>query len=268
MKKHLFGFAVLGFSAFCLACTLPAQQQEEFQKSLPPSSKGSFKLSNVNGGVAISTWKQNQVEIKAVKKTRKSADNLDKVKIEVHESADSVYVETVYPQHDNTGVSVEYTVQVPEGVRLEEASTVNGRVSLTGPFSTATATTVNGEVRIENASGELKFETTNGNVEAVNVAGRVSAETTNGSIEIELSGLKEDLRAQTTNGSITVKWGPEAEVNGYLEAETTNGGIEVGFPITLQGLTKSKHHLRGQIGTGGPRLSLETVNGSIHLTKS
>jgi DUF4097 and DUF4098 domain-containing protein YvlB len=267
MKKHLFGLAVLIFSAFCLACVLPAQQQEEFQKTVPLSSKASFKLSNVNGSVAISTWKQDQVEIKAVKKTRKSADNLKKVKIEVHESADSVYVETIYPQHDNTGVSVDYTVQVPEGVRVEEAGTVNGSVSLTGPFSTATATTTNGKVRVENASGDLKFETTNGSIEAVNVSGNVNAETTNGSIEIELTALKEDLRAQTTNGSITVKWSAGAEVNADLEAETTNGSITVDFPITLQGLTKSKHHLRGQVGAGGPQISLETVNGSIHLIK-
>jgi DUF4097 and DUF4098 domain-containing protein YvlB len=267
MKKLFFVTIALAFTTFSLACILTAQQQEEFQKTLPLSSKGSFKLTNVNGDVAISTWKQDQVEIKAVKKTRKSADNLEKVKIEVHESADAVSVETVYPHHDDTGVSVDYTVQVPEGVRVEEASSVNGRVSLTGPFSTAAATTVNGKVRVENASGDLRFETTNGNVEAVNVSGRVSAETTNGSIEIDLTSLKEDLRAQTTNGSITVKWGAGAEPNGYLEAETTNGGIEVGFPITLQGLTKSRHRLRGQIGSGGPRLSLETVNGSIHLIK-
>jgi len=267
MKKLLFGLVALSFSALCLAGFLAAQQQEEFQKSLPLSAGGSFRLSNVNGDVKVSTWKEAKVEIKALKRTKKSADNLEKVKIEVSESAGAVSVETVYPKHDNTGVSVDYIVQVPEGVRLEDVSTVNGGVNLTGPFSTAAASTTNGNVHIENASGDLKFGTTNGNVEAVNVVGQVDAETTNGSITLDLSALKGDVRAETTNGGITLRLGDGAEVNGYLEAETTNGSISVDFPVTLQGLEKSKHHLRGQIGTGGPRLSLETVNGSIRLTK-
>jgi DUF4097 and DUF4098 domain-containing protein YvlB len=267
MKKLVYGLAALGFAVFCLAGSLAAQQQEEFQKTLPLSAAGSFKLSNVNGDVTISTWKEAKVEIKAIKKTKKSADNLKKVTIEVSESADAVSVKTVYPQHNDTGVSVDYTVQVPEGVRLENVGTVNGGVSLTGPFSTAVVDTTNGNVHIENASGNLKFETTNGDIEAVNIAGPVEAETTNGSITLGLGGLKGDVRAETTNGSITLKLGPGADVNAYLEAETTNGSITVDFPVTLQGLEKSKHHLRGQIGTGGPRLSFETTNGSIHLTK-
>jgi DUF4097 and DUF4098 domain-containing protein YvlB len=267
MKKIIFGLIALGFAFYGLAGCLPAQQQEEFAKTLPLSSGGSFKLSNVNGEVTISTWKEAKVEIKALKKTKKSPDNLAKVKIEVSESADAVSVKTVYPEHDSTGVSVDYTVQVPEGIRLEDVSTVNGGVNLTGPFTMAVAGTTNGNVHVENASGNLKFETTNGDVEAMNVVGQVEAETTNGGITLELSGLKGDIRAETTNGGITLKFGAGAEINGYLEAETTNGSINIDSPITLQGLEKSKHHLRGQVGTGGPRLSLETVNGSIRLTK-
>ena len=267
MNKRLSGLLTLGFAFFFFAGYLPAQHQEEFAKTLPLSSEGSFKLSNVNGAVTISTWKEAKVEIKALKKTKKSADNLAKVKIEVRDSADAVSVETVYPRHDNTGVSVDYTILVPEGVRLEDVSSVNGGLRLTGPFSSAAASTTNGDVHVQDASGGLQVETTNGGIEAVNIAGPVDAETTNGGITLDLGGLKENVRAQTTNGGITLKLGAGAEINAYLEAETTNGGIQIDVPVTLQSLEKSKRHLRGQIGTGGPRLSLETVNGSIRLTK-
>jgi DUF4097 and DUF4098 domain-containing protein YvlB len=265
MKKRVTGLLALGFALFCLAGYLPAQHQEEFARTLPLSSEGSFKLSNVNGEVSISTWKEPKVEIRAIKKTKKDAENLKKVTIEVSESAGAVSVETVYPKHENTGVSVDYTIQLPEGVRLENVETVNGNVNVTGPFSAASAETTNGNIRVENASGDLKFETTNGDIEAVNLAGPVEAETTNGGITLDLNALKGDIRAETTNGGITVKMG--GEVNAELEAETTNGSIFADFPVTVQGLIKSKHHLQGRIGTGGPRLSLETVNGSIRLTK-
>ncbi len=207
MKKVIPGLISLIFAAFCLAGYLPAQQTEEFAKTLPLSAGGSFKLSNVNGQVTISTWKEAKVEIRAVKKTRKSADNLEKVKIEVTESVDAVSVKTVYPKHENTGVTVDYTIQVPEGVRLENVETVNGNVNVTGPFSAASAGTTNGNVRVENASGDLKFETTNGDIEAVNLAGPVEVETTNGGITLDLNALKGDIRAETTNGGITVKMG-------------------------------------------------------------
>ncbi len=266
MKKLVFTLAMLGFVFFCLAGSLPAQEQESFEKTLPLSAGGAFKLSNVNGDVTISTWKEAKVEIKALKKTKKSADNLAKVTIEVSEAAGGVSVETVYPKPDHTGVSVDYTIQVPEGVRLENVETVNGGVNLTGPFGTAVAGTTNGNVHVENASGDLKFETTNGDVEAVNIAGPVKAETTNGNISLDLNALKGDIQAETTNGGITVKLAG-GEVNADLEAQTTNGSITVDVPITVQGLIKSKHHIQGRIGTGGTRLALETTNGSIHLTK-
>jgi DUF4097 and DUF4098 domain-containing protein YvlB len=252
---------------FFLAASLQPAQQEEFQKVLPLSAQGTFRLDNVNGNVTITTWKEAKAEIKAVKKTNKDAENLQKVKIEVTGSADAISVKTIHPEPDRTGVSVDYTVSLPEGVRLDKVSSVNGRVAVAGPLSAVNASTVNGEVRVEKASGNLRLETTNGNVEAVEVRGKIEAETTNGSIRLQLNQLEGDVRATTTNGGITLSFAGAQEPNGQLEAQTTNGGIDIAFPITLRGLEKNKHHLRCQIGSGGPSLFLETVNGSIHLTR-
>jgi DUF4097 and DUF4098 domain-containing protein YvlB len=241
--------------------------QEEFQKTLPLSPQGTFSLKNVNGEVRISTWKESKVEIKALKKTNKGAENLEKVKIEVTASADSVSVDTIYPKHGNTGVSVDYDVLVPEGVNLAGIESVNGGVSITGPFGRVAASTTNGSVRTENASGSLELETTNGDVEALRVGGPIDAHTTNGDITLELAELKAAVKAETTNGGITLRLGAGAEINGVLEAETTNGSLSFDIPLTVQSLEKSKHRLRGQLGQGGPLVSLETVNGSIRLTR-
>lgn len=257
----IFAFLVLGGAA------LAADHQEEFQKVLPLSAKGTFSLKNVNGRVMITTWKEEKVEIKALKKTKKAAENLQKVKIEVTSAADAVSVDTVYPKSQNTGVSVDYDVKVPEGIQLADVHTVNGEVTMTGPFSRAAASTTNGDVHIENASGKLDLETTNGDVKAINVRGSVDAQTTNGSIRLDLKVLEAEVMAETTNGGITLRLSAPEGINADLDAKTTNGSISFDFPITVQSMEKSKHRLRGQIGQGGPLVSLKTVNGSIRLTR-
>src|SRR4030043_2409531 len=145
-KNLLILVLVAFFALFFMGWTAEAEHQEEFQKVFPLSSQGMFSLKNVNGKVSISTWKEAKVEIKALKKTNKAAENLQKVKIEVTTAADSVSVDTVYPKHGNTGVSVDYDIKVPEGVNLGELSSVNGSVGITGPFGRVSASRVNGRV--------------------------------------------------------------------------------------------------------------------------
>lgn len=268
-QKKLILIALIVFIPliFFFSSLLADQNKEEFNKVVPLSAKGTFSLDNVNGTVTVTTWAEGKVEIKALKSTSKDAKNLAKVKIEVESTPDSVTVKTVYPEHENTGVSVTYDVKVPEGVNLDKVSTVNGKLSITGPFGKVTAETVNGNVFAEKASGTLSFSTTNGDIEALSIKGNIKAETVNGSIKLQITGLEEGIKAETVNGSITLQLGTAQELNADLGAETVNGSISVDFPITLQGLNKTKHALEGKVGNGGPRISLNTVNGSIHLIK-
>src|SRR5512136_1709838 len=113
-KKLILLALIILFSLFFFFTSVQAdEKKEEFNKVVPLSAQGTFSLDNVNGSVTITTWTEGKVEIKAVKSTSKDAENLAKVKIEVESTADSVAVKTVYPQHDNTGVSVTYNVKVP-----------------------------------------------------------------------------------------------------------------------------------------------------------
>jgi DUF4097 and DUF4098 domain-containing protein YvlB len=267
-SKNLVILVLVAFLAlFFMGFTNEGQHQEPFEKVLPLSSQGTFSLQNVNGSVTLTTWKEAKVEIKALKKTKKDAENLQKVKIEVSATADSVSVDTVYPKHENTGVSVDYDVRVPEGVNLGQVSSVNGDVTISGPLSRVSAASTNGDVSVDGAAGEVRLETTNGGLKAANLNAPVTARTTNGAIVLELAKIAGEIDAETTNGSITLRLASTDDVNALLEAETTNGSITFDFPVTLQSLENSRHRLRGRIGSGGPQISLQTVNGSIHLTR-
>ena len=63
-------------------------------------------------------------------------------------------------------------------------------------------------------------------------------------------------KINTVNSAITV-----TGVHGPVNLDTVNGSSHVDQPIKLS--KSGRHGLAGEIGTGGPQISLETVNGSI-----
>jgi len=245
-----------------------ADYREDFAKTLPLKAGERFSLDNVNGGVTVSTWKEDKVEIKAVKVARDDEKDLKDVEIRVEQSAGAVSVKAIWPKYRrHFNVNVDFEIKVPEGVILDEVETVNGGVEVTGRYGRAAVGTTNGSVSVEDASGELKAYTTNGGIKVNRFEGKLDAETTNGNIHLEGLKFKDGVSAETTNGSITLGIDSPESLNADLLARTTNGHITVDFPVTLKNLTQSKHRVEAKIGQGGPEISLETTNGSIKITK-
>jgi DUF4097 and DUF4098 domain-containing protein YvlB len=143
-------------------------------------------------------------------------------------------------------VKVEFTVRVPEGVRFI-GRTVNGSVEAQGLTADAEVYSVNGAVTVT-SSGLARAETVNGSITAA--MGRA-----------DWSG---PLELKTVNGSITVEL--PATVSARVEARTVNGGIETDFPLTVTGRFGPRR-VSGTIGSGGRDLTLETVNGGIHIRR-
>ncbi len=242
------------------------KKTEEFHKTLPLKAEGSFSLKNVNGYIAISTWKEAKVEIRATKTTKHDPKKLKEVKIEIESAPGSIRVNTVYPKLRNIRVSVNYEVKVPEGVNLGKIKSVNGDVTLRGPFGGVKASSTNGGVKLEEASGRIDLYTTNGSIEASDIRGVIEAGTTNGSIFLGLETLEDEVKAKTVNGGITLEF-QSKRIDADLEARTVNGKIHFDFPVTFKTIMKSRRSLEGQIGQGGVGISLRTVNGSIKITR-
>jgi len=267
-KRTLILAAVAGLLLAGLGTFALADYREDFSKTLPLKAGERFSLDNVNGSVTVSTWKEDKVEIKAVKIARDDEKDLKEVEIRVDNSAGRVSVKAIWPKlRRRFNVNVEFDIKVPEGIILDGVETVNGGVEVTGRYGRADAGTTNGSVTVEDASGELKAYTTNGSVHVSRFQGRLEAETTNGNIRLEGLTFKDGLSAKTTNGSITIAIASPETLNANLVARTTNGHITVDFPMTLKSLTQSKHRVEARIGEGGPEISLGTTNGSIKITK-
>ena len=161
---------------------------------------------------------------------------------------------TSYRGQNNSGgwgrpgndVNVEFTVRIPEGVRLD-------------------LYTVNGGIEVDGATAEVRARTVNGGIRAASLGGPVEAQTTNGGINVRMGRLGgEDLRFATTNGSITIE--APRDLHAELSISTVNGSIESDYPLTVQGRI-DRRRIQATLGNGGPRIEARTVNGSVTLKR-
>lgn len=230
---------------------------EEFHQSYALGRAGHVKISNINGDVHISAWDGNEVKVDAVKRAY-NPQRLSEVTIDVTNAAETVSIETKYPERnqtfdsrnrENNPASVEYTLMVPRGARIDGVELVNGSLDITGVQGDVQASLVNGRLKASGLGGEVKLSTVNGaqevNVTTLDEAKGVTLNSVNGPIVLIVpSGANAQVRASTVHGPITNDFGL-----------TVNEGQYVGRELT------------GQIGSGGPRIRLNNVNGSIAIKR-
>jgi len=252
--------AVLGTISALLVLALGAHASdhrgaftEEFHQTYALTADGRVELDNINGAVHISTWDKNEVKVDAVKYAD-AKDRLDDARIEIDSSKESLSIRTKYRDHDltfnwgshNNPPSVEYTLTVPRTVRLDEIKLINGSLDITG------------------VTGEVHASCINGRLEAHNLAGRAELSTINGHLDArfdQLSGSPVELNSVNGSVELTIPSDSKAEI----EASTVSGGIDNDFGLHVNHHRVVGHDLRGELGTGGPRIKLENVNGRIEI---
>jgi DUF4097 and DUF4098 domain-containing protein YvlB len=225
---------------------------EEFHQTYALTPDGRVELDNINGAVHVSTWDQNEVKVDAVKYAD-SKERLDQAHIDIEADKDHLSIRTRYPDHDltfnwgshNNPASVEYTLTIPRGARLDEIKLINGALDVTG------------------TTGEVHASCINGRLEAHNLAGRAELSTINGHLVAKFDQLPgSSIELKSVNGSVelTIPSDSKAEI----EATTVSGGIENDFGLHVNhGFVG--HDLRGELGSGGVRVKLENVNGRIEI---
>ena len=243
------------FAADMKSCVAESVQKrdevtEQFHQTYPINPSGRVSIANINGDVHISAWDQPSVKVDAVKRAY-SQQRLSELTIDVTNSADTVEIKTRYPndregRHDGWA-SVEYTLTIPRGARLEGVELVNGSLDIEGVQGDVHASLVNGDVKARGLGGEVKISTVNGAVEA-NVA--------------RLDDAK-GVNLNSVNGSLVLII--PAGAGAQVKASTLHGAITNDFGLKVDDGQFVGHNLNGQIGSGGPRIKLSNVNGSIAI---
>jgi len=232
---------------------------EEFHQTYPLNPNGRVSIENINGGVRISVWDQNEVKVDAVKRAY-TKEKLEEAKVDVNASADSVRIRTEYPERNqsfsdgesrrhNNPATVEYTLTIPRKARIDSADLVNGSLDIEGVEGDVKAACVNGHIKARGLTGDVKLSTVNGGVEATITRLEESKSTSLNSV----------------NGSIVLTI--PSDSNAQVKANTIHGAITNDFGLQVNDGEYVGHDLSGQIGNGGPRIRLSNVNGSISIKR-
>ena len=229
---------------------------ETFSQVYPLTATGRVNIVNINGDVHVNVWDQNSVKVDAIKRAY-SRERLSEVTVDVQSAADILTIKTRYPEDRNysgrnredSWASVEYTVTLPRRAQLDGAELVNGSLDVEGVQGSVRASLVNGNVKASDLGGEVKLSTVNGGIEA-NVAALTTAK---------------GVQMSSVNGSIVLIVPPG--INADVKASTLHGAITNDLGLQVDDGQFVGHSLSGQIGTGGARIRLNNVNGSISIKR-
>lgn len=228
--------------------------REEFHQTYPLSASGRVSLENINGSVQIKVWDRAEVQLDATKRAYRK-ERLADAKIDVNATQDNIHIKTEYVNFNQTyrgdrydnAASVDYVVTVPRRAALDSIELVNGSLDVDGAEGIVKASSVNGRVSARALLGDVKLSTINGQLSAtftqVNEAKAIALSSVNGSVNIVLP----------------------SDVNASVRAGTVHGGITNDFGMQVRHGEYVGHNLDGQIGTGGPKIKLGNVNGSINI---
>jgi DUF4097 and DUF4098 domain-containing protein YvlB len=198
-------------------------------------------------------------------------------------------------------IAIDYEITVPPDTSLRTRSG-SGDQTVEGMHKSVDLQSGSGDIRLNDLVGDIHLHTGSGNVDGRNISGPINAEAGSGDIRLEAKGPGEvrvhtgsgnielrdingTLRAEAGSGDLSV----EGTQTGIWDVRTGSGDVELRLPsqaafdldastgsgkvvvdrpvtMTVQGdLQRSHRSLSGKVGAGGPRLTVHTGSGDVHI---
>jgi DUF4097 and DUF4098 domain-containing protein YvlB len=264
-------FVVLTIAGFvCSWAALPARA-DEWSKTYTLTGKPDLRVDTSDANIHVSTWDQNTIEAKVTTTRYKIGD--DGIRIEEHQSGDTVEIDVRYP---HLGVTINWGNSMSHRVEIDIHMPREGRVDLH---------TGDGKIDLGNFKGEMQLRSGDGSQEIDGVDGKLHATTGDGHIrahgrfdELELKTGDGHMDARATAGStLTTGWRLESgdgtvtlkvpeNLSADVDLHTGDGHIDLDMPVTTVGKIR-ENEVRGKLNGGGNLLVIHTGDGSIRLRK-
>jgi hypothetical protein len=224
-----------------------AEQACELRTTTFPLVNGHLNVNSMNGGIEVIGEDRQDISLEA--------------RVSVHAGSQSEAASILHEITIETGGTVEAHGPHTMGNRNWSV----GYKLLVPHHLAANFHTLNGGLTLTAINGSIHGETTNGGLRIDNLGGDVQVSTTNGGIKASLDGNTwqgTGLHASTTNGGVSVSL--PSNYSAHLVANTTNGGTSLNLPNANQSGVHH-HSIDTNLGSGGPTLSFETVNGGVSV---
>jgi len=263
------------FLAVSLASVAFAQLEEKSTEHRTFTGTRELIIDNVNGAIEVTASTGGSVEMDIEKTLRgASQDRLTIAKREIslallqEGGLVRLMVDGPFRCHcaDNSinfrggplyEFNYDFRIRVPRNISLE-LKTVN-----------------HSHISVEGTSGDFKIGNVNGGIEMRDVEGAGSVHTVNGPVKVTFARNPAGATSfKSVNGTLDITF--RGGLNADVKMKTFNGGMYTDFPVTAlpvasmqperrdKGFVWKSNRMTGvRIGTGGPELNFDTLNGDV-----
>lgn len=267
-----------------------------FEKTISTESGKELITSLVAGGIEISTWDKNEVNVKVYGNDEAE----EKIIFTAEQTSTGVKVEGKQKDQKNfRNLTIRVEIVVPKSYDLKlyssggnlsvkditgkiETNTSGGNIKIDNTAGNLEAYTAGGNVSISISSGDIKVSTSggkitvddfNGNVDVSTAGGdivlegkngKIDASTAGGSIKLDYTGKNMGIDMSTLGGNIT------ASLPGDFDADADIGTLAGKITCDFAKVQKDNHvssYVRAKFNNGGETFKCTTSAGNITVTK-
>ena len=241
---------------------------DEWSKTYNFSGKPDLRVETSDANLRVTTWDQNRIEAKVVTSHYKIGEG--GIRVEEHQTGDSVTIEVRYPHH-NFNIEwgqhkVDVIIQMPREGRVN-LRTGDGKIDIAGLKGDMDLHSGDGSENLEGVDGKLHASTGDGHITAHGRFDELELKTGDGHVEVRAtagSTLAAGWRLETGDGNVSLEI--PSDLSAEVSLHTSDGHIDLDMPITTEGKIR-ENEVHGKLNGGGNSLTIRTGDGSIHLRK-
>jgi DUF4097 and DUF4098 domain-containing protein YvlB len=242
---------------------------DTWNKTYNLTGKPTLKVETSEANIRVSASDRNTIEARITTEGYKIGP--DGIRIEEHQTGDTVEIEVRYPHHDMVFGWNRHRVDVEIEVPREAAiglRTGDGRINVRGVKGDIDTWSGDGAQQIESVDGNLRARTGDGRITATGRFDSLELNTGDGRIEataLANSTVGREWSLRTGDGSVTLLVPQTLAAD--VDLHTNDGHISLDLPLEVNGKLRSSN-IHGKINGGGRLLSVHTGDGSITLGRS
>lgn len=240
---------------------------QDFSKKYELAAGGHINIHSVSGNVTITGYNGNAVLVTAIKEGR----DRDRVEVEDLSSGDRIELRSRYPEHCNCDASINFTVQVPRGVKysFDKIGSASGNIEIRGVAGEINGRSASGDVTVEDVVGNIAAASASGNVRVSKAMGTVNAHSASGDVEVDLVGIEGTGNMEFTSASGDVRVKAPANLDADVDMSCTSGNLKTDFAISVSEPEHGSHRsAHGRLGSGARSLKIRSSSGNVSLLQN
>jgi hypothetical protein len=261
-------------------CCRIAEPQPQLEKTFKVSGTPELAIDNITGPIHVIGDSSGEIRLSAAETVRGDSDeDVARAKREVHldfaQNGNSVAA-CVNGPFRHSSKSDNGACQNSDVEDHDRSYSVLFDFELHVPSTTKVRlNTVNeGAVKVERLSGGFELRNVNGGIELDQASGAGDAKTVNGDINATFAANPgADSSFSTVNGAVHMYFRPNLAAK--LRYKTLNGDVYTDFAITPSADAQNGEisfrrgrSSTGQVGSGGPEIDINTLNGNIFIHRA